>query len=153
MMYPLWSETNTTMFSSVFDVPPGKVAILFASGLKAEKVRVCPGEFKGKQTVCVRRLLYNFEPADYKEYLVDGLPCGAIFDIDNVKAVNIVDELVHTCGLPWQMTVCRNVAVLGLPGTYRLELNDATAVGEAQVYVELVDADKLPPQIEALFFA
>lgn len=152
-MYPLWSETNTSLYSSVFTVPAGKVAILFATGLLPEKVKVCATDFKTKQTVCVRRLLYNFEPQEYAEYMVDGLPCGAIFDISTVKEVNIVDEIVRTCGLPWQMTMCRNVALLGVPGTYRLQLNDATAIGEAQVYIELIDGDKIPVQIENLFFA
>ena len=152
-MYPLWSETNTSLYSSVFTVPTGKAAILFATGLLPEKVKVCAGEFKTKQTVCVRRLLFDFEPTEFSAYMVEGLPCGAIFDIDKVKAVNIVDDIVRTCGLPWQMTMCRNIALIGVPGTYRLQFNDATAIGEAQVYMELVDANAIPSQIENLFFA
>lgn len=152
-MYPLWSETNTSLYSGVFTVPTGKVAILFVTGLLGEKVKVCAGEFKTKQAVCVRRLLFNFDTKEFAKYLVQGLPCGAIYDISRVKEVNIVDEPVRTCGLPWQMTMCRNIALLGVPGTYRLKLNDATAIGEAQVYYELVDANKIPHQLENLFFA
>ena len=37
---PLYEATNDTVFSSVFDVAPRKVCVLFVSGLAKHKVRV-----------------------------------------------------------------------------------------------------------------
>ena len=48
--------------------------------------------------------------------------------------------------------MCCNIGIIGVPGTYRLELNDTTAIGVAQVYAELIQVNKLPVQIKDLFF-
>ena len=125
-LYPLWKNTNKTEFSSVFSVPPGQVCVLFASGLQKYK--------------------YTF-PVDKAN-----LPCGWIFDTEKSGADEIIDEVVRSCSDPWQLSMCSNLRVIGVPGTYRLELNDTTAIGKAQVFAELYNAKTFPMQVKDLFF-
>lgn len=147
MMKLLWSPSNNTLYSSVFNVPPGQVCLLFADGLSPQKVRISAEEIVVPQTVCVRKLLFGFEGIKPEADL-----CGWIFNIDSVQVDTLVDSLVHTCGLPWQLTSCRNIGIVGVPGNYRLELNDTTAIGTVQVYAELFDAKSIPLQVKDLFF-
>lgn len=148
MLRPLWDKTNTTLYSSIFCVPAGQVCVLFASGLEMNKVRTDASELVAPQMVCVRRLLHGYDGISPR---TDG-QCGWIFDISQVRAEKLVDELVLTCGCAWQLTACRNIGILGVPGHYRLELNDATAIGVAQIYAELYDANSIPLQVQGLFF-
>lgn len=148
MSIELWAPTNKTLFSSVFTVPPMKVCLLFGANFELEKFRVDASEFVSPQAVCVRRVMHGFVAPD-----VSRESCGWVFDIDSVRADMIVDEVVTSCGAPWQLTLCRNIGIIGLPGSYRLELNDSTALGKLQVYAELYDADSFPTQIKDLFFA
>lgn len=147
-LYPLWKNTNKTEFSSVFSVPPGQVCVLFASGLQKYKYRVDASEVQVPQVFCVRRLLHNFTfPVDKAN-----LPCGWIFDTEKSGADEIIDEIVRSCSDPWQLSMCSNLRVIGVPGTYRLELNDTTAIGKAQVFAELYNAKTFPMQVKDLFF-
>lgn len=147
MLKALWEQSNTSLYSSVFNVPPAQVCVLFANGLEPWKVRADAAEVMVPQSVCVRRLLHGFEGIK-----PDKDQCGWIFNMDSVRADKLVDLLVQTCGLSWQLTACRNIGIVGVPGHYRLELNDSTAVGTAQVYAELYDAKSIPLQVQNLFF-
>ena len=145
--YPLWSPTNNTVFSSVFFVPPGQCCILYATNFAAERYRDTASEFSAPQLVCVKRLVHEFVAKDRSN-----LKCNWIFDINNAAAEEVADQVVHTCDGSWTLGACNNIGIIGVPGTYRLELNDATAVGRAQVYADLIEANKLPVQITNLFF-
>lgn len=149
MNYPLWEKTNKTLFSSVFNVAPGNVCLLFANDLAAWKIRAEASESKVPQLVCVRRVLHEFDASSAKK---KDSTCGWIFDIGEVKANKIADALVRTCGVPWQLSMCKNIGIIGVPGSYRLELNDSTAIGVAQVYAELYTASDFPQQVADLFF-
>lgn len=146
---PLWSSTNTSMFSDVFNVPPGNVCLLFATGFEKYKYRTDNTEPVSSQCVCVRRLLHEFDTESVKKFA----GCDWVYSVKDARAVNIADELVATCGAPWQLTLCRNLGIIGVPGTYRLELNDATAIGTAQVYAELYGIHDFPAQVKEMFFA
>lgn len=146
MIIPLWNPDNHTMYSDVFNVAPGKVCMLFAAGLERERVKVENTEFSGKQAVCVRRLLFAPDIAFGKNATCDWVAIST-------SATKIVDAQVQTCGQCWMLTRDNNLGIIGVPGVYRLELNDATAVDVAQVYAELIDADAIPPQAHKLFFA
>lgn len=146
---PLWTKTNTSMFSSVFTVPAGFVCLLFSTGLSKYKYREDNSEPQSPQLICVRRLLHEFDTESVKKFA----GCDWVYSIKDARAVNIVDELVATCDAPWQLSFCRNLAIIGVPGTYRLELNDATAIGTAQVYAELYGVNDIPSQVKGLFFA
>lgn len=146
MTQPLWSDDNFTLFSDVFNVPEGKVCVLFAAGLLRERVKTSTSEFSGKQAVCVRRMLYAPD-------IVFGNNATCDWVASSTSASAIADERVQTCGQCWMLTESHNLGIIGVPGIYRLELNDATAIGDAQVYAELLDADSVPSQAEKLFFS
>ena len=88
---------------------------------------------------------------DYEKLYSQGYR-GLIFDIDNTCAEEISDQFVQTNNGVWSLSMCCNIGIIGVPGTYRLELNDTTAIGVAQVYAELIQVNKLPVQIKDLFF-
>lgn len=144
--YPLWSDTNKTLYSSIFAVPEKHVCLLFADGLEKYKYRE-ESEIRTEQTVCIRRVLHHYDRPPKNDST-----CDWVFDIKDVRAKKIVDAIVRTCGLPWQLTQCRNIGIIGVPGSYRLELNDSTAIGKAQVYAELFSAKSLPSHVISLFF-
>ena len=149
-MNKLWQPTNKTLYSNAFTVNAGYCAVLFATGLLEDKVRQSAAEFACPQTICVRRLVYDFTKSQLK-------PCSSccdyIFDLKGSAAKNAGDELVSTCGSPWALDPERNLAIIGIPGLYRLQLNDATAIGVAQVYVDWYPLDTIPQQVAGTFFA
>lgn len=145
--FKLWSETNDTKYSSVFSVPPGQCAVLHAVGLGPEKLRTAPHEFKVAQILCVNRLLHGFTLAPAAEGR-----CDYVFDLDRVRADMLVEEAVQTCNGTWQLTMCKNIGIIAVPGTYRLELNDDTAIGGVQVYLEIFDNNQIPVQVADLYF-
>lgn len=148
---PLWSELNDTMLSDVFTVPPGWSVVLFASGLSDEKVRKSAAEFKGPQMACVERLVF-------KGFISEQVPscdgqCGPrTFPAEPLASVESFDY-VETCAMPWTLEPCRNIGVIGVPGVYRLRLNDATAAGTAQVYAEWFTNDAIAPQAYGVYFS
>ena len=142
---PLWRPDNTSMFSDVFNVPPGKVCLLYATGLLSERVKVEDAEFKVPQAFCVKRLLY--EPD-----LVYGKNATCDWVAVSTSAQQIADEYVQTSNGCWTLTEAHNIGIIGLPGVYRLEINDATAIGTAQVYAEQYDITAIPVHIKDLFF-
>lgn len=146
MSVKLWSAGNSTIYSDVFNIPQSKVCLLCATGLEKEKVRVTDAEMKTCQIVCVKRIVY----------LSDGvLGLGGVLNdwvVTGVDVSKVVDDFVQINNCCWELSHANNLRVIGIPGVYRLQLNDATAVGVAQVYADLYDADQLPNQVAHLFF-
>ena len=145
MSQPLWSEDNYTMFSDVFNVAQGEVCVLFAAGLLDTRVKTESTEFSGPQAVCVRRILFAPDIVFSKNATCDWVASAT-------SASEIADELVASNGCCWELTPTNNLAIIGVPGIYRLEVNDATAVQAMQVYAEKYNALALPAQIQKLFF-
>lgn len=141
---PLWDDSNDTLSSSFFEIPDGKVGLLFGVGFVDEIARDT-GSFVTPQAVCI-----------HKVYLkADGIPqdvgCGGVLDFDKITVYPYVDEEVIHCGQPWQLTTCNNIGIIGVPGTYYLQLNGRGDGDEKpQVYLELHDISSVAPQ--ELFF-
>ena len=148
---PLWSDANDTLVSSAFYVIPGWSAVLFAAGLLEDKVRKSAAEFKGAQMACVERLIYECESPELVPM------CGVCnqnsYEIRPASAELKALDYVETCSLPWTLEPCRNLGIIGIPGVYRIRLNDATAIGTAQVYVEFYKHESIAPQVYGAYFA
>lgn len=143
-MIPLWGPKNLTQQSTVFHVRPGQVAMLVASGMTKYKFQGA-GESRQRQTFCVYRVLADYDimqPAG----VTAGSFCDQVFDMATVPA----DVVYVPTG--WQLTCLANTKIIGLPGSYQLELNDATAIGTAQVWLEILPMEKIPPQMADAFF-
>lgn len=146
MPVELWPDYNNTIYSNVFSLAPGKVCMLYATGLELERARVTDAEFKTVQSVCVRRVVHLATKSLARSGIMQDWIVASV-DVDTVA-----DDIVQNNGCCWELTHANNFRIIGVPGTYRLELNDATAVGHAQVYADLVDVRQVPPQIAHLFF-
>lgn len=145
---PLFKPENASLFSNVFTVPEGKCCVLHAVGLKREKIRTDASEIKVAQQVCVRRMVHSYRPDDDD----CECSCGCSFDMDDVSAKNIADQPVVTCSGPWALSACDNLRIIGVPGTYRLELNDSTAIESVQVFADMYDNHAFASQVTGLFF-
>lgn len=149
MRFALWGKDNDTLTSSLFNVPPRKCVLLTAVDF-AEYKYSTEVSFRTKQCVCVERLVYEMLP---EQLGTPSCGCDWIFDPKRALAQEVGVISVASYGCNWELDSCNNVRILGLPGTYRLRLNDATALGTAQVYAEQFDYTQLPPQISGLFFS
>lgn len=148
---PLWDDANNTLYSSHFFVKPGWSAVLFAVNLSEEKVRKSAAEFKGPQMACVEKLIYDCKHPEPKSGCC-GI-CSGTRAVEAPEAELQAVDYVETCSLPWTLEPCRNIGIIGIPGVYRVRLNDATAVGTAQVYVEFYKHEAIAPQVYGAYFA
>ena len=133
MRYALWEPDNLTVESSFFLVPPHKCVLLSAVRFEQFKHRE-DASFRVPQMACVERMLYDYIP-----------PKARCNDFVFIPSLVMCEEVASD-------TMCDNMKFVGLPGTYRLRLNDPTAVGTAQVYAELFDYEQIPPQMAGMFF-
>lgn len=143
---PLWQAGNDTFVSSYFQVPPGKVGLLFATGF-SDEIERDTGDFITPQAVCVHKVYLD----------ADNIPqevgCGGVLNIDKIKVFSYLDEEVLHCGEPWQLTKCNNIGIIGVPGTYYLKLNGRGTGDETpQVYLELHDMQSIASQVDGIFF-
>ena len=147
MKYPLW-ENPVSEVSSLFVVHPGKCVLLAAVRLDEYATQTEAG-FRVPQQICVERVICEFLPGTIKPRFCD---CDWVFNLDRQMAVEVSSETVSVGGCSWTMSKCDNVGIVGLPGTYRLRVNDATATDHIQVYAELFDASQIPVQMSGVFF-
>lgn len=144
MRYALWEPDNLTVESSFFLVPPHKCVLLSAVRFEQFKHRE-DASFRVPQMACVERMLYDYIPPKAR--------CNAFVFIPSlVMGEEVASDTVSSGGCYWSLSMCDNMKFVGLPGTYRLRLNDPTAVGTAQVYAELFDYEQIPPQMAGMFF-
>ena len=142
MVKPLWLKTNTTLYSSPFNVPAGQTALLFAVGFERYVIRKEATEAQVLQCAKLHRLLFDYEVEKDKSPA-----CGGILDLKKIKAKTLVDQVVCKCGTEWAgFNMGNNLALLGLPGNYLFEFNSESMIGKAQIYLELYDNNNLPVQ-------
>lgn len=141
-MIPLWLPENETQDSSVFTLTPGKVALLFATGFERYKVRTDSAEARSPQSACLHRLIFECERVPVGA-LAPCSVCDYLFNFTRTVC-NYTDGPVWTGDCVWSLRACDNTKLIGLPGVYYLHLNDETAVGTAQVWIEMYRADQLP---------
>lgn len=150
-MTPLWLPTNDTQDSAVFQILPGAVALLVATGFERWRKPTSSREVKAAQKACLRRLF-----VDYSEEFVGALEpvgsCQFLYEITRTNT-HITEVPVASHGCPWVISGCDNHKLLALPGAYYLRLNDETAVGTAQVWVEMFKISDLPLELLQGFVA
>lgn len=136
---PLWTPENTTVLSSVFTVHPGKVVVLWASGFNTYKFRV-ENEAATPMQACLHRLIHDFAGSKLPAVKDKTQSCsGWVVDVANISSELVADIAVSTLNCLWSLSLCNSVMAVGIPGSYQLELNDATMVGKANVYADLYD--------------
>lgn len=146
MSIPLWPVGSTSMYSDIINIAPGKVCVIYASGLEIERCRTSNDEFKGPQAICVRKLIHAADMVLVRR----STWCDWV--VTPTNAATVMDDVVQVSGCCWELTHNNNLRIIGVPGTYRLELNDCTAIGTAQAYADLYSVEQLPHNIAHLFF-
>jgi hypothetical protein len=118
----LFDSRSASVTSPTFMVRPAKGVVLSAFGL----VQMLDGT---PQIAVVEKVRYE-----------DGImpQGGACEDLEPPPAMVLQAEDVTQCGV-WGLTACQNLALLTVPGSYRLNLNDVSAIGT--VYIEAVEID------------
>lgn len=150
-MTPLWIEDNPTVDSAPFVVKPGEAALVVATGLLAHRVRVSQEEFDEPQVACLSRLISS-PVGVVKRVDVSPCPkCTGMFDFASTGGFPLVEVPVMVGGCRWTISACNNFRIIAIPGTYRFHLNDETAVGEAQIYVDIYKLEQLAPNIKPEF--
>ncbi|EFA1526606.1 hypothetical protein WG855_003738 [Escherichia coli] len=118
----LFDDASTSEYSRAFVVSPGCTAIISAWGF-AQYIKA-PEEGKPKnipQLAIVQKMAFD------KGIFPNGSACAADEGLISVPKYSYVEDVTQ-CGL-WALSACNNTVALSVPGTYRLQLNDAAAVG------------------------
>lgn len=142
----LFNEKSGSVLSQVFTIAPNEVGVLSAYGLLSRIQNVPPGTNAAvPQAATIQKLAFS----------------GGIFPNGDNSCKNdaplYVDppysyaEDVVICG-PWKLTSCQNTGVIGLPGSYRLELNDQTAIGEVFISLTRYIKNEVGYIPESLYF-
>lgn len=141
-MYPLWLQNNDTQNSLVFVVSPGWVASLFATGFERFAAHLNSEDFESPQLACLHRIVLRHKVKNV------GLPepgnCCSILGEIKTLDTTVFDEEVWNEHCLWSMGSCDNIKILPFPGTYYFHLNDETAVGKAQIWVDFFKSDEIP---------
>lgn len=151
-MIALWSEGNNTPDSDAFAVSIGKAVALFAIGLEGERVKQHATEARDMQRICVSRVVYDQSIMAQNVRFATNSFCDCGYLQGQGTYLEPVEDLLRTKGCVWQLTMCDNFRLIGVPGIYRLHLNDITAIGKAQVYAEQYNLSEIAPNISSLFF-
>jgi hypothetical protein len=141
----LFDESSTSLESPMFYVDPGWFGVLTAFGFSPVPVSVDADSAKTTQRACVKVVHFDYE--------IDrgDAPCGVLRDLPRAVVTAMRETLAVTRGRVWQLSACDTVALIDVPGVYRLTLNDPTAVGTVAIILRAMTADDVPRQ-SALFF-
>lgn len=108
----LFNTKSASPISGVFVLHPGEVVVLSAFNLT------------GQQRAVIQKVRF------VESFIPSGSACADVIDVPKAKISTVED--VTQCGV-WALNPCQNLAVLSVPGAYRLVLDDGYAVGETQV--------------------
>lgn len=144
-MIPLWLPSNETQDSSVFKVCPGTVALLVATGFERFRTRTEAKEFESPQLACIHRLIFDYETVAVGA-LEPRSACDYLYEITQTLT-HVTDEVVWNKRCMWSIGGCDNTKIIAVPGTYYLHLNDASAIGQAQVWIDVYKTADMPIEL------
>lgn len=142
MLIPMWQPANDTPDSLVFTLRTGEVALLVAEGFARKRTRTTSTEMDSPQFACLHQLIFEYSN-DVALALEPCTCCDYMYDI-NVTDATIHDVPVYLNGHPVGLSKCNNTILWALPGSYYFHLNDTTAIGTAQVWIDVFKAEELP---------
>jgi hypothetical protein len=141
----LFDENSASVMSDLFYVNSGWTGILRAYGFHGLHQEVETGYPRALTMACVNQV----QMADFtKRYEA---PCGVFIPADMVD-IRIVNEgPVVTDGCNWAVSACHTLALIDIPGVYRLVLNNPSALGSVFVYLQARVSGSMS-RASALFF-
>lgn len=145
MLIPMWQPTNDTPDSLVFTLRTGEVALLVATGFAKKRTKTTATEFDSAQLACLHRLIFEHNP-DNIIALEPCTCCDFMYEFNSRSSV-VYDEPVRVNGKTLGLSKCDNTMLLALPGSYYFHLNDTTAIGKAQVWIDVYKSGELPLEL------
>lgn len=143
MLIPMWQPKNDTLDSLVFTLNAGEVALLVATGFDKHRTRTTDSEFTSLQQACLHRLIFECNPIP-SVMLEPCSCCDYMYELTGNKLSVVYDEPVMRNGCFISLSKCNNTMLLALPGSYYFHLNDTTAIGKAQIWIDVFKSDVLP---------
>lgn len=134
--FPLFHESSSQLLSPAFYVAPGDVMLFQAFDFEDTPRAVDPDEGQVIPAACLRQILLQ-SPGDLKELLSVG---GTGVFNSSLRGAGLAEGPVISEDCPWELSACQTVALLDIPGVWRLELNDPASLGQARVYVRALEA-------------
>ena len=147
--FALFDEQSASVFSPAFYVAPGKAALFQAFGFETVSREVEPGRAWARPQVCLRQILYQAPDVLPDLWLVDQV-LGVYRE--GLKGLVMAEGQVITHGCAWTLSACDTIALLDIPGSYRLELNDPGSVGQARVYMRALAPEAVPRRSARLYW-
>lgn len=146
-MRALWAPWVDSQDSFVFHLRPFQFAYIFATRFEKYKTRASAQELETRQYACLHKVLFEFSCDCTPPFAPAYENCDCIFDVSKVAPTVVEDEVVWIDGCMWRVSQKDNYKILDFPGFYYFHLNDATAVGEAQIYIEIFNKHHKPPTV------
>lgn len=134
---PLFTETSVSVDSPFFTIIPGEIAMLQAFGFADYASREDSTTLQVPQEACLESLLFRESVLPSHKFGV----CQ-IMDLEKYRTELLAKETVCCNGNCFTLTASNNIMLINIPGTYRLVMNDGTAVGQARVYMRVFTKDE-----------
>ncbi|MDR1872026.1 MAG: hypothetical protein LBS60_08965 [Deltaproteobacteria bacterium] len=134
----LFDDKSLEQSSELFYITSGWFGVLSAYGFLDISVPIDPDLPWTKQRACLNQVELG------NVIIPEDRPCGVINKAGSNSYVEIIAEgplALHGC--PWHLSACHNKAILDIPGTYRLILNDPVAAGSVQIYLKVYPLNSL----------
>lgn len=135
---PLFTETSVSMESPFFTVFPGNIAMLQGFGFMEYAAREDNSTMRVPQYAYLEMLLFKEGTISQPS---DGCP---IRDLSMYQSFLLAKEPLRKCGCMFELSKKNNIMLLNIPGSYRLIMNDMTAVGNARVYLRTYSKTEFP---------
>lgn len=142
----LFDETSVSTESPLFYVTSGWFGVLTGFGFATTRTTVDPELPKVMQKACVKLVRATYDP----EVKLDQ-PCGCFPELPRASLAGIQETLAVSGGRVWSLSACDTIALIDVPGVYRLTLNDPAAVGAVTVLLRAMTADSFS-RPSALYF-
>jgi hypothetical protein len=133
----LFDGSSASGESPLFYVTSGWFGVLTGFGFEPAPVAVASDLPKTMQRACVKLVHLDFEIGR------DFAPCGTLPDVPKALLAGLLEAPAVSRGRAWQLSACDTIALIDVPGIYRLALNDQAAVGAVTVHLKAMTADAM----------
>ena len=142
----LFDEKSVSVESPLFYVSTGWFGVLAGFGFSSVEVVVDPDLPAVPQRACVKLVHATYDP----EVKLDQ-PCGVFPTLAVATLAGLLETPAVSGGKIWSLSACDTIALIDVPGIYRLTLNDPAAVGAVTVLLRAMTADSFS-RPSALYF-
>lgn len=125
-------QKQTTKFSKIFTVAPGRVVVISSFNFRCAETNDTGEIIRQNDCAVLHRIEVEGDPIPSTDGCVGCNSCV----LSSLSAEITRSEPVVHCGDLWVHTPENNISVLSVPGYYMFELCDASAIGTVIMQVE-----------------